>query len=165
MIKDCLLKSMMEDPTDSCGGKISISTHLINGHTVVCCWNENRFYGDLLRQWAIDGNNVSDRKNKYTGRPLIFDCACGLIAAPEYPSGCSVLTDFFNRLDIDPEPFRTSSGGTRYLVEFYKFCSYYPSEFMKSSPDWQEWIKKNLKGNAGREAIQGDERVKHNTED
>lgn len=126
MLRKCLLTSMIQDASDSCGGKIGITYHRINGHDVIICWNYNQFYGDLLKQWSIDGNNISERNHKYPEcGPLIFDCSHGLLADPPYPEGKACLADFCELLDIDPTPFRNKHNVI--LITYHDFCKLYPA--------------------------------------
>jgi len=112
MLKECYLTSCLRN------GDGNISHHILDGHSVICLW-EDSYYGELLRQWIIDGENVSKtHRNKYTNDFLLFEGANGLLGNPFYDEGSSSLNELLRPLGIAPDFFRQKNGEiliTRYV--------------------------------------------------
>jgi hypothetical protein len=95
-------------PEYSYEGRVEYYEFYINGHFLQCIFEENRFYGHILRQWAIDGNDRTTVRCKYPSfEPdfLLCDCSNGSIGERPFENGSIKYEFFIKPLGLDPKPF------------------------------------------------------------
>lgn len=106
-IPDCLLtriERMYADHEGQKWGETGIS-HLCayekDGHKFSILWEFNRNYGDICRQWVIDGNMFTGVKCKHNRKwNLIYDCSNALIGEREIEKGSMAYEFLFKPLGI-----------------------------------------------------------------
>ncbi len=62
-------------------GKVKLCRYNINNHDVYIVWEWNSAYGDICRQWSIDGNDKTTVAANYgeKERMLLCDCSNALV--------------------------------------------------------------------------------------
>lgn len=129
----CLLKAVAR--TGDSTGKSRLVHYHKDGHDFSILWEYSQYYGDIARQWVIDGNMLTDVENRFcTNRMLMYDCSERLCGVREIP--ISMSYEFLCKpLGIDWE---THADTKNNLLERHKLTKW-ETEIV---PDWVEQIRK-----------------------
>lgn len=139
-----LAKGMPEFTSDN--GNVHYYEYYINGHFVQVIYEENRFHGDILRQWAIDGNDRSPVMSKFEvlnrdGKGLLFDCSNGLCGERRFENDSIVYEFFIKPLGLDPKPFEYQECTDKigYHIQHYSLCRVLYGENYSQNSTWIPW--------------------------
>jgi len=106
-IPPCLLITIENTGKDHGGvkhcdtGKCQLCAYEKDGHKFSILWEYSRCYGDICRQWVVDGNAMTEVKHKYLpGKFLMYDCSESLCGKRPIEKGSMAYEFLFKPLGV-----------------------------------------------------------------
>lgn len=110
-------------------GKCTVEHYHKDGHDFTILWEWNSFYGDICRQWIVDGNDDSGVRSRGGGSTLMFDCSNSLIGERSFEKNSITFETLVKPLGL---PWREREEGQSYSGR--------PIPHGLHRSDLQEWV-------------------------